>query len=138
ECDLFGEQTVLCGGILQLMESAFEVLIKNGHSREMAFFECCYEARMILELWMKYGPAELSRRISPTAFFGGLTRGRRLITDETRKELEAIFGEVKSGEFAREWMEEVRKGMPSLRTETARLEASALQQTYAKLAPELR
>ena len=94
------------------MESAYSILVKNGHSPEMAFFECCFEARMILELWMKYGPHELTNRISPTAFYGGLTRGRRLITDETRAEMEKMFQEVRGGAFAREWMEEVSEGCP--------------------------
>lgn len=137
ECDLFGEQAVLCGGILELMESAFQTLVKHGHTPEMAFFECCYEARMILELWMKFGPAGMAGRISPTAFFGGLTRGRRLVTDATRAEMEAMFREIRDGSFAKEWMSEVASGMPRLRERRAELARSALQKTYETLAPAL-
>ncbi len=138
ECDLFGEQSVLCGGIMELMGQAFEVLVKNGHTPEMAFFECCYEARMILELWMKYGPSGMAGRISPTALFGGLTRGKRLVTAETRKELEKILGEVRSGDFAREWMNEVKNGMPTVKAGRADLERSELQRTYDRIVPSLR
>ena len=137
ECDLFGEQSVLCGGIVQLMESAYDVLVKNGHNPEMAFFECCYEAKTIVELWMKYGPQGMAQKISPTAFYGGLTRGRRLITDQTKKEMEAIFQEVRSGSFAQEWMREVQAGCPELLAERERLNGSGLAGTYRKLSHSL-
>lgn len=133
ECDLFGEQSVLCGGILQLMENAFEILVENGHTPEMAFFECCFEARTILELWMKYGPKGMAERISPTAFYGGLTRGRRIITAETRKEMEKVFAEVRSGKFAQEWMKEVELGTPALLEERRRLANSPLNAVYQSL-----
>lgn len=135
ECDLFGEQAVLCGGIMELMEAAFETLVKNGNSPEMAFFECCYEARMILELWMKFGPEELSRRISPTAFFGGLTRGRRIIDSEAKKRMEVIFEEIRNGQFQKEWREEVEKGYPHLESRRRILKDSALEKTYQSLKP---
>jgi ketol-acid reductoisomerase len=135
ECDLFGEQSVLCGGIMELMRAAFETLVKHGHSEEMAFFECCYEARLILELFLKFGPAGMAERISPTAFYGGLTRGRRLITDDTRREIEKIFGEVRSGSFAKEWMKEVADGKPAVEAERSRLRQSRLQAVYERLTP---
>jgi ketol-acid reductoisomerase len=137
ECDLFGEQAVLCGGIFRLMEMAFETLVKNGASREMAFLETCFEAKTILDLWMKYGPYELSRRISPTAFYGGLTRGKRVVPDEARMELEKIFQEVRSGEFAKEWLEEVENGTPSLSKERERLKKSELDSLYQKMRDNL-
>lgn len=133
ECDLFGEQAVLCGGILQLMENAFEILVENGHTREMAFFECCFEARTILELWMKYGPKGISEKISPTAFYGGLTRGKRLVTPAVRKEMENIFQEVRSGKFAKEWMKEVDAGTPLLAAERNRLAKASLEAAYQGL-----
>ena len=137
ECDLFGEQAVLCGGILRLMEKAFDVLVRNGHSEEMAFLECCYEARLILELWLSFGPAGISERISPTAFFGGLTRGKRLIDERVEKELDRMFDEVRSGKFSSEWQTEVEKGMPQLKEEKKRLAQSALQRVYEKLRSEM-
>ena len=88
---------------------------------------------MILELWMKFGPEKLSSRISPTAFYGGLTRGRRLVTDETRAELDRIFAEVRSGQFAKEWMEEVGKGMPLLTEQKAKWRSDSLEKVYQKL-----
>lgn len=137
ECDLFGEQAVLCGGILQLMESAATVLVENGHTPEMAFFECCYEARLILDLWLKYGPAGMASRISPTAFFGGLTRGQRIVREETKAELRAMFREIRSGAFAKEWMAEVDAGMPRLAVEKKRLAESMLEAAFQKLSPQL-
>lgn len=114
ECDLFGEQVVLCGGIFELMQQAYEVLVEKGHSPEMAFLECCFEARLITQLWMDNGPKGVTQRISPTAFYGGLTRGKRLVTPETRREMEKIFDEIRDGSFAKEWMREAEAGMPKL------------------------
>jgi ketol-acid reductoisomerase len=137
ECDLFGEQAVLCGGIMELMEAAFDTLVKNGNTPEMAFFECCYEAIMILELWMKFGPEELSRKISPTAFFGGLTRGRRIINSEAKKRIEEIFQEIRSGQFQQEWREEVKKGYPQSESRRRILKESPLEKTYQILKSQM-
>lgn len=133
ECDLFGEQAVLCGGILELMESAFQVLIEKGHTPEMAFFECCYEAKMILDVWMKEGPSGLSQKISPTAFFGGLTRGRRLIDNNTREKMSVLFDEIRSGRFSADWKEEAQKGFPTLEKRLQEQKSSKLQKTYDRL-----
>lgn len=137
ECDLFGEQVVLCGGILELMESAFELLLQRGYGSEMAFYECCYEAKRILDLWLEKGPLGLSESISPTAFFGGFTRGRRLINEDVKKEMGLIFEQIKKGTFSQEWDEEVRKGFPVLKRRKAELEASKLQQTYNQIKKDL-
>lgn len=133
ECDLFGEQVVLCGGILELMESAFQVLIEQGHTPEMAFFECCYEAKLILDVWMKEGPQGLSQKISPTAFFGGLTRGRRLINEETREKMRAMFDEIRSGHFSSEWKAEAQSGFPTLEKRLQEQSQSEIQKTYDRL-----
>lgn len=137
ECDLFGEQVVLCGGILELMESAFELLLERGYGSEMAFYECCYEAKRILDLWLEKGPIGLSESISPTAFFGGFTRGRRLINEEVKKEMGLIFEQIKKGKFSQEWDEEVRKNFPTLKGRKAEQEASKLQKTYNQIKKEL-
>lgn len=137
ECDLFGEQAVLCGGFMQQMEAAFQTLVDAGHTPEMAFFETCFEARMILELWMKYGPAGMAARISPTAFYGGLSRGARMVPPGVKAEMKTVFAEVRQGNFAKEWMAEVAAGMPALSAERARLKDSLLQKTWEKLAPKL-
>ncbi len=132
-CDLFGEQAVLCGGILKLMENAFEVLVNNGFSKEMAFFECCYEVKLIIDLWLKFGPYGISEKISPTAFYGGLTRGKMLIDERIRKKLEDIFIEIKNGKFATEWLNEVKNGMLKSKVEKTRLKSSLLENVFEKL-----
>ncbi len=137
ECDLFGEQAVLCGGFMQTMESAFQTLVEAGHTPEMAFFETCFEARMILELWMKYGPVGMANKISPTAFYGGLSRADRIVPPPVKDEMRKVFSEVRSGEFAKEWMAEVASGMPKLHAEKKRLADSLLQKTWEKLSPKL-
>lgn len=137
ESDLFGEQVVLCGGIMELMKVAFDTLVQRGHSPEMAFFECCYEARLITELWMRFGPEGMSRQISPTAFFGGVTRGKRLVTDETRREIEKIFDEIRSGRFAEEWAEEITQGFPKSKHAREELAQSELNRVYRELKPQL-
>lgn len=133
ECDLFGEQAVLCGGIFALMEKAFETLVKNGHSPEMAFFETCFESKLILDLWMKYGPKEVTERISPTAFYGGLTRGQELIDAKANEKMQSIFDRIRNGKFATEWMAEVEAGMPHLKAKRDRLNASLLEKTYREM-----
>lgn len=130
ECDLFGEQAVLCGGLMQLMESAFETLVDEGFNPEMAFLECCYEAKTIIELWMKYGPHGMTQKISPTAFYGGLTRGKRIIDDRAKLELKKIFSEIRDGSFAREWKKEVSDGEKLLSNERTRVRSSNLDKTY--------
>ncbi|NBX93242.1 MAG: ketol-acid reductoisomerase [Proteobacteria bacterium] len=137
ECDLFGEQVVLCGGILELMEAAFETLVKNGNSREMAFFECCFEAKMILDLWMKVGPAELSKKISPTAFYGGTTRGKRLIDAKVREKMDEVFQEIRRGDFSREWKSEADNNFPKLKQRSQELQGAGLEQTFQILKNQL-
>lgn len=133
ECDLFGEQVVLCGGIPQLIERAFETLVSHGHSPEMAFFECCYEAKLILDLLMEYGPQGMADRISPTAFYGGRATGRRIIDETKVQELQRIFGEIRSGEFAKRWLEEANQGMPHVKQWREYIAQSGLQRAYEKL-----
>ncbi len=133
ECDLFGEQVVLCGGILELMESAFEVLVEKGHSPQMAFLECCYEAKLILDLWMSEGPSQLSQKISPTAFYGGWTRGKRLVTKETKKQMRALFDEIREGKFSKEWEQEASLDYPQLKARLQQQKDSLLEKTYFEL-----
>lgn len=133
ECDLFGEQAVLCGGIFALMEKAFQTLVKNGHSPEMAFFETCFESKLIVDLWMKYGPKEVTERISPTAFYGGLTRGKELVDENAEKKMQSIFERIRSGAFAREWMQEVERGLPTLQEKRRELSESLLEKTYQSM-----
>lgn len=130
ECDLFGEQAVLCGGLLELLNRSFEVLIQNGQSPRMAFYDICYETKLILDLLLRVGPSELYRRISPTAFYGGWRSGKRVIPIDTQKELESIFLEIRSGKFAEEWRGEIQKGLPTLEEAFKKTLSSPLEQAF--------
>lgn len=113
--DLFGEQTVLCGGVVELMKSAFEVLLEHGLSPEAAYFECFHELKFIVDLLHFKGIEGMAHAISKTAHYGGMTRGKRVIGPQVKRELRKIFKEIKSGKFAREWLEENKKGRPRYR-----------------------
>ena len=107
--DLFGEQAVLCGGMAELIKNGFEVLIEAGYPAELAYFECLHEAKLIVDLIYEGGLEKMWEVVSNTAEFGGHTRGRRVITPETKNEMRKILREVENGTFAREWMAEVDK-----------------------------
>ena len=112
ETDLFGEQSVLCGGASELVRAGFETLVEAGYAPEMAYFECLHELKLIVDLMYEKGITGMRAAISDTAKWGDVTRGKRIITDETREEMKRILAEIQSGEFAREWMEENRAGRP--------------------------
>ena len=104
ETDLFGEQCVLCGGVTELIKAGFETLVGAGYQPEIAYFECCHELKLIVDLIYEGGLSQMRYSISDTAEYGDLTRGKRIITEETRKEMRRILDEVQSGRFAGEWM----------------------------------
>ncbi|MCC5875099.1 MAG: ketol-acid reductoisomerase [Candidatus Sumerlaeia bacterium] len=110
ETDLFGEQAVLCGGVSELMKTGFETLIEAGYPPEMAYFECVHEMKLIVDLIYKKGFAGMRYSISNTAEFGDYTRGPRVITDSTKKEMQKILKEIQDGDFAREWLGENKDG----------------------------
>ncbi len=110
ETDLFGEQTVLCGGITSLIQSGFETLVEAGYAPEMAYFECLHETKLIVDLIYEGGIANMRYSISNTAEYGDVTRGPRVVTPEVKAEMKKILGEIQSGDFAREWMAESRSG----------------------------
>ena len=112
ETDLFGEQAVLCGGASELVRAGFETLTEAGYAPEMAYFECLHELKLIVDLMYEKGITGMREAISDTAKWGDVTRGKRVITDETREEMKRILGEIQSGEFAREWIEENQNGRP--------------------------
>jgi len=113
ETDLFGEQTVLCGGVTELVKAGFETLVNAGYQPEIAYFECLHELKLITDLIYKTGIQGMRKRVSDTAEYGDLTRGKRVITEATRKEMQKILKEVQSGAFAKEWIEENEKGRPA-------------------------
>ncbi len=112
ETDLFGEQVVLCGGVTALIKTAFETLVKAGYPEEMAFFECMHEMKLIVDLFYQGGISYMRYSVSNTAKYGDLTRGPRIVTEETRKEMEKILREIQTGQFAREWLLECQVGKP--------------------------
>ena len=110
ETDLFGEQTVLCGGCTALVKAGFETLVEAGYQPEMAYFECCHELKLIVDLIYKQGLIGMRKAVSNTAEYGDYTRGPRIINDRTRKEMKKILEEVQSGQFAKEFIEEYNSG----------------------------
>jgi ketol-acid reductoisomerase len=114
ETDLFGEQVVLCGGLSALVKAGFETLVEAGYQPELAFFECMHELKLIVDLFYQGGLSAMRRSISNTAEFGDYTRGPRLITTQTRNEMRRILEEIRSGQFAREWIDEYRSGAKHL------------------------
>ena len=115
ETDLFGEQTVLCGGATALIQAGYDTLVEAGYAPEMAYFECLHELKLIVDLIYEGGIANMRYSISNTAEYGDFTRGPRIVTDETRKEMKKILSEIQNGEFAREWMGENKTGASVLK-----------------------
>jgi ketol-acid reductoisomerase len=112
ESDLFGEQTVLCGGITELIKAGYETLVEAGYAPEIAYFECLHEMKLIVDLIYEGGLGLMRYSVSNTAKFGDFTRSRRIITPETRAEMRRILGEIQSGAFAKEWILENQAGRP--------------------------
>jgi ketol-acid reductoisomerase len=112
ETDLFGEQVVLCGGLSALIKGGFETLVAAGYQPELAYFECLHEVKLIVDLIVEGGLANMRNSISNTAEYGDLTRGPRLVTDQTRAEMKKILSEIQSGQFAREFILENQSGKP--------------------------
>src|SRR5207248_8292760 len=112
ETDLFGEQSVLCGGLTSLILAAFETLVEAGYAPEMAYFECCHEMKLIVDLIYEGGIANMRYSISDTAEYGDMTRGPRIVTQTTREEMQRILHEIQSGQFAKEWILENQVGRP--------------------------
>ncbi|MBI2800154.1 MAG: ketol-acid reductoisomerase [Gammaproteobacteria bacterium] len=115
ETDLFGEQTVLCGGATALIQAGYDTLVEAGYAPEMAYFECLHELKLIVDLIYEGGIANMRYSISNTAEYGDFTRGPRIVTEETRKEMKKILSEIQNGEFAREWMGENKTGQSVLK-----------------------
>jgi ketol-acid reductoisomerase len=110
ETDLFGEQSVLCGGVTELVRAGFETLVEAGYDPRLAYFECLHELKLIVDLMYEKGITGMRDSISNTAEYGDMTRGKRVISDETRAAMRRILADIQSGEFAREWIAENRAG----------------------------
>ena len=126
ETDLFGEQAVLCGGVTELMKAGFDTLVEAGYEPEMAYFECIHEMKLIVDLINSGGFAMMRYSISNTAEYGDYRTGKRLITDETRKEMKKVLTEIQDGTFASEFMQEFSSGRKAKFLATRRLESEHL------------
>lgn len=122
ETDLFGEQAVLCGGLMALIKAGYETLTEAGYAKEMAYFECLHEVKLIVDLMYEGGMANMRYSISNTAEYGDYVTGPRVITDETKAEMKRVLTDIQTGKFTRDWMLECQAGQPSFKT-TRRLEA---------------
>ena len=127
EVDLFGEQTVLCGGMNALVLAAWETLVERGYSPEIAYLECVHQLRYLAELLHERGPAGFRDAISGTARFGDLTRGPRVIGDASRREMSAVLEEIRNGAFAREWTAEIAAGQPRVRAALDRVRSHPIE-----------
>src|SRR5215470_10330417 len=115
ETDLFGEQSVLCGGLTELMRAGFETLVEAGYAPEMAYFECIHEMKLIVDLIYEGGITNMRYSISNTAEYGDMTRGKRIISNESREAMKKILADIQAGKFADEWINEYRAGLPHFR-----------------------
>jgi len=134
ESDLFGEQAVLCGGVSELIRSGFETLVNAGYAPEIAYFECLHEVKLIVDLIYEGGLSYMRYSVSDTAEYGDYTRGPRVVNDETRAEMKKILGEIQSGEFAREWINENKTG----RKKFLAMREAGQNQPIEKVGAELR
>ena len=133
ETDLFGEQTVLCGGACALVQTGFEVLVEAGYAPEMAYFECLHELKLIVDLMYEGGMANMRYSISNTAEYGDYTRGPRIINEQTREEMRRILKEIQTGQFAREFVNENQAGQPTLKAHRRLGQAHAIEQVGSRL-----
>ncbi len=133
ETDLFGEQAVLCGGSAALVQAGFETLVEAGYAPEMAYFECLHELKLIVDLYYEGGVANMWYSVSNTAEYGGLTRGSRIVTDETKAEMKRMLEEIQSGVFAREFVGENQAGAPGIKARRRLTAAHQLETVGAKL-----
>jgi len=133
ETDLFGEQAVLCGGVVDLIKAGFETLVEAGYAPEMAYFECLHEVKLIVDLIYEGGIANMNYSISNTAEYGEYVTGPRIITDETKKEMRRVLADIQSGKFTRDWMLENKVNQTSFKATRAKLAKHPVEEVGAKL-----
>jgi ketol-acid reductoisomerase len=133
ETDLFGEQTVLCGGVSALVQTGFEVLTEAGYAPEIAYFECLHELKLIVDLMYEGGIARMRYSVSDTAEYGDYSRGPRVIDERVKDEMRKILGEIRNGEFAREWIAEDDAGRPNFTKWREQSAAHPIEETGRKL-----
>jgi ketol-acid reductoisomerase len=133
ETDLFGEQAVLCGGLVELINSGFQTLVEAGYQPEIAYFECCHEVKLIVDLIFQGGIGRMNYSISDTAEYGEYVTGKRIITDETRKEMKAVLADIRSGKFADNWIKENENGRPNFKKSREEIAARLIESVGARL-----
>ncbi len=133
ETDLFGEQTVLCGGLVELMKAGYETLVEAGYAPEMAYFECVHEMKLIVDLIYEGGIATMNYSVSNTAEYGEYVSGPRVVNEATRAEMKRILADIQSGIFARNWMLENRVNQTSFKAMRAKMAAHPIEEVGAKL-----
>jgi len=133
ETDLFGEQVVLCGGVVALIKAAFETLVEAGYPPEMAYFECCHELKLIVDLIYEGGISNMRYSVSNTAQYGDLTRGPRVINDSVKQEMKKILSEIQDGSFAKEWILENLTNRPVFNALTRKDEEHLIEEVGKKL-----
>ena len=133
ETDLFGEQTVLCGGVSELVRAGFDTLVEAGYQPEIAYFECLHELKLIVDLFYQGGINYMRYSVSDTAEYGDYVSGPRIITDTTRKEMKKILGEIQDGSFAKKWIEENEQGRPNFNAIKEKQRGHLIEQVGSKL-----
>ena len=133
ETDLFGEQAVLCGGLVELIKAGFETLVEAGYAPEMAYFECLHEVKLIVDLIYEGGIANMNYSISNTAEYGEYVTGPRIVTPETKAEMKRVLNDIQSGIFTRNWMLENKVNQTSFKATRAKLAAHPIEEVGAKL-----
>ena len=135
ETDLFGEQAVLCGGLVELIRAGYETLVEAGYAPEMAYFECLHEVKLIVDLIYEGGIANMNYSISNTAEFGEYASGPRVITDETKAEMKRILKDIQTGKFTSMWMQEFRSGLPRFKATAASMTRTRSRKWAPSCAP---
>ena len=133
ETDLFGEQVVLCGGLVELIRAGFETLVEAGYAPEMAYFECLHEVKLIVDLIFEGGIATMNYSISNTAEYGEYVTGPRIITSETKAEMKRVLFDIQSGKFTRDWMLENKVSQTSFKATRARHAAHQIEEVGSRL-----
>jgi ketol-acid reductoisomerase len=133
ETDLFGEQTVLCGGLVELIKNGFETLVEAGYSPEMAYFECLHEVKLIVDLIYEGGIANMNYSISNTAEYGEYVSGKKIINSDTKMRMKEILSDIQSGKFAKQWMDECKNGQKNFLKMRKDLSNHPIEQVGEKL-----
>ncbi len=133
ETDLFGEQVVLCGGLVELINSGFETLVAAGYQPEIAYFECLHEVKLIVDLIFEGGFGKMNYSVSDTAEYGEYVSGKRIITDSTKEEMKKVLADIQSGKFANNWLEENRTGRPFFKKERKDVSERTIEKVGVRL-----